>query len=299
MNLLEQVLAYGFGQRALLAALMIGLLNGYVGGYVVMRRAALFAGGLSHTLFPGIAIGALIAGLNPLSALIGATIMAMATGLLATGIASTSRIDREAALAILFTAAFGAGLLILQHLPLYVNIDNYLFGNILAVSDFDLWFVFIAGGVTLSLLILLQRPMLLFVFSEEIAAAQRVPVRCMGLLLAALLVLTMIVSLQAVGTILALGLLVAPAATIYLFSNTPRTILWGAALLGAVAAVISVFISHAANIQTGPCAVITLGGIFLAGYILSPRYGLMALLAKRFHIKAEHHTAEQEPDHAA
>ncbi len=287
MNFLEPVFSYGFGQRAVLAAAMIGFVNGYVGGYVVMRRASLFAGGLSHTLFPGIALGALVAGLNPLSALIGASAMALAAGLAATGISTTSRLDRDAALAILFTAAFGGGLIILQRLPTFVNIEDYLFGNILAVSDFDLWFVFAAGAATVSVLILLQRPILLTVFSEEMAAAQRVPVGAMGFLMAGLLVLTMIASLQAVGAMLALGLLVAPAATLYLYSDSPRAILWGGGALGAGAAVSSVFVSHSANVQTGPCAVVTLGALFLAGYVLSPRYGLMAHWTKRRHLLGE------------
>ena len=297
MMLFEQVFSYGFGCRALLAAVMVGFLNGYMGGYVVMRRASLFAGGLSHTLFPGIALGALIAGLNPVSALIGATIMALVAGLGATSIAATSRVDRDAALAIFFTAAFGAGLIILQHLPVYVDIENYLFGNILAVSDFDLWFMFIAGALTLSILILLQRPMLIFIFSEEMAAAQKVPVVSIGLLQAGLLVLTMITSLQAVGAILALGLLVAPATIMYLFVDSPRAILWGGAGLGSLAAVTSVFISYAVDIQTGPCVVVVLGLIFLLAYICSPKYGLLSKCMKHWHITAKHaESGVSEPD---
>ena len=88
MNIITDILSYEFNQRALLVAIMIGFMNGYVGGYVVLKRGALFAGSLSHTLFPGIALGALIAGLNPYSALIGAFIMAMLIGLSAEGIAA-------------------------------------------------------------------------------------------------------------------------------------------------------------------------------------------------------------------
>ena len=81
MNVISDMMAFEFNQRALLAAVMIGFLNGYVGGYVVLRRGALFAGSLSHTLFPGVALGALIAGLNPYSALLGAFLTAMVIGL--------------------------------------------------------------------------------------------------------------------------------------------------------------------------------------------------------------------------
>lgn len=287
MTIVDAMLDNDFGRRALLAAGVIGFVNGYLGGYVVMRRAALFAGGLTHALFPGIAVGALIAGLNPVSALLGASIAALAVGLGATGIARASRLDRDAALAILFSAAFGGGLIVLQRLPVFVNIEDYLFGNILAVSDFDLWFVYGAGFVVLSILLLLQRPLLLYLFSEEVAASQGVPVARMGYLLAALLVLDMIASLQAVGAMLTLGLLVAPAAILYLYSDNPRFILWGGGALGALAALGGVALSYGLNVQTGAAMAALMGALFLLGFAFSPRYGLASGWFRRYRLRAE------------
>ncbi len=285
MTIWEQLWGYGFSQRALLAAGMIGFVNGYLGGYVVLKRSSLFAGGLTHTLFPGIALGAIVAGLNPLSALVGAVLMALLAGVGSTGIAAVSRIDRDTALAILYTAAFGAGLLILERLGLYVNIENYLFGNILGVGRTDLWFVYLAGGLTMTLLIGFQRPLLLYVFSPEAAASQGVPVKTMAYGLAVLLVLNMVISLQAVGTMLTLGLLIAPAAILYLFCNSVRVILWGGGVLGAVIAVLSVMLSVLTDIQTGPAIVVILGALFLLAFLTSPVYGLAALLLKGLHMR--------------
>jgi len=294
MNVIQEVLSYSFGQRAVLAAAMIGFVNGYLGGYLVLRRDTLFAGALAHTLFPGIAIGALIAGLNPVSALVGAAITALVVGLSATGIAGTSRLDKEAALAILYTAAFGGGLIVLSRLSTYVRIEDYLFGNILAVSDLDLWFVFVAGAITMSTLILLGRPLLLFLFSKDVAATQGVPVTFLAYLLAGLLVLTMITSLQAVGAILTLGLLVAPASILYLYSDSPRAIFWGGGALGAAVSVACVFVSHALNLQTGPTVVVAFGLIFVAAYVMSPRYGLGATILKRRHMLGDRHAEEDK-----
>ncbi len=285
MTAWEQLFGFMFSQRALLAASMIGFVNGYLGGYVVLKRSSLFAGGLTHTLFPGIALGAILAGLNPVSALIGAVFMALLAGVGATGIAAVSRVDRDTALAILYTAAFGGGLLALERLGLYVNIENYLFGNILGVTRMDLWFVYIAGGLTMALLILFQRPLLLYVFSPDAAASQGVPVKTIGYGLAVLLVVNMVLSLQAVGTVLTLGLLIAPAAILYLFSNSVRVILWGGGLLGAVIAVGSVVLSVLHDIQTGPAIVVILGVLFLLAFCLSPVYGLMAVIRKRGHMR--------------
>lgn len=281
---MADILSYQFNQRALLAALMIGFLNGYTGGYVVLRRGALHAGALSHALFPGVAVGALIAGLNPYSALLGAFAMALIIGLSSEGIAFHSRIDRDAALAVLFTAATAGGLLILQRLGTYARVEDYLFGNILRISNWDLWFMFGAGFAVLSILILLQRMLLVFIFSPEMAQAQGIPVKPLDYLLAGVIVVTMVTSLQAVGALLALGLLVAPAATLYLFFNSPRLILWGGGLIGMIVAGASVFFTNWLDVQTGPAMVILLGLFFLAGFILSPRYGLLANVLTRFAI---------------
>jgi ABC-type Mn2+/Zn2+ transport system permease subunit len=272
----QEILSYQFNQRALLAALMIGFLNGYIGGYVVLRKGALFAGALSHTLFPGIAVGALIAGLNPYSALVGAFVMALVVGLGSQGIASNSRIDREAAMAILYTGATAGGLIVLQRLGTYVRVEDYLFGNILRVSNWDLWFMFMTGLVVLSVALLLQRPLLVFIFSNDLAAAHGIPNRRSDYLLAGLVVITMVTSLQAVGALLAIGLLVAPAATMYLFVNSPRAILWGGGIMGMLIAAGSIFITNLLDVQTGPAMVILLAVVFLLGFVLSPRYGLLA-----------------------
>ena len=276
MTSIVDMVHYGFNQRALLAAIMIGFLNGYLGGYIVLRRSSLFAGALSHTLFPGIAIGALIAGLNPVSALIGASITALVIGLLSQSISNHSRVDQNATLAILYTAAFAVGLLILDRIGTYVQIEGYLFGNILGLSNFDLWFAYGSGAIVLSLLILFQRPLLISIFSPDIARTQGIRVKWLDLMLAGLLILTMITSLQAVGSILTLGLLVAPASIFYLFVNSPRALLWGGGLLGALLSCVSIFVSNWLNLQTGAAIVLVLGIAFLAAFILSPRYGLLS-----------------------
>ena len=285
MEMLAEIWSYEFNRRAILAAAMIGFLNGYIGGYVVLRKGSLFAGALSHTLFPGIAVGALVAGLNPYSALIGAFLMALVVGLGSQGVASHSRIDREAAMAIFYTAATAGGLLILERLGSFVRVEDYLFGNILRVSDWDLWFMFAAGFFVLTIAILWQRSLLIFIFSPDLAEAQGIPRRRMDYLIAALVVITMVASLQAVGALLALGLLVAPAATLYLFFDSPRKIMWGGGFAGMIIAVGAVILTNRIDVQTGPAMVILLALFFLLGFTLSPRYGLLARLRAGKHVR--------------
>jgi len=262
MEELFNTLSYTFNQRALLAAAMAGFLNGFFGAYVVLRRKALFAGALSHTLFPGIALAALLSSINPVSALIGSVATALAVSCGAQSAARRTRTDINTVLAVLWTAAFAGGLLVLKGLNTYINIEHYLFGNILSVSNLDIIFIFIAGYIVCSIVILLQRKIILMAFSSDDAIAQGINVAALDYLMAGLLVIVMVTSLQAVGTILTLGLLVAPAAIIALFVNSPRAMFWLGGIAGAALASLSLFISNALNIQTGALIVLLLGALF-------------------------------------
>lgn len=276
METLLDTLDYTFNQRALLSALLIGFLNGFFGAYVVLRRAALAAGALANTLFPGVALGVLLAGFTPLSALLGALFVALLVGMGSQWLAANTRADLNTLLAVFWTAAFAGGLIILQSIATPVDLNAFLFGNILGVSDSDLVFIFTAGFLVLSVVILLQRPLLLMMFSPPVARTQGVAVSRLDLLMAAMLVLVMITSLQAVGTLLALGLLVAPAAILMLFTESPRILFWGGGLLGAGVASISVFLANALNVLTGALIVILLAILYLMALFLSPRYGLLS-----------------------
>ena len=276
MNDLSELLGYAFNQRALLAAAVIGLVNGYLSGYVVLRRSALFTGALANTMFPGITVGFILFGVSALSAFIGGLAVSMLIGLAAVGLATRTRVDKDSALAILWTGAFAAGLLMHDHLHLHVKIQDYLFGNILGLSNSDLWYTLIAGALTLALLVTLERPLMLFAFDPDVAASQGVPVRKMDYLLMGLLVLMMVTSIQAVGVILALGLMVAPGAILYLLVNSPRAMLWGGGLLGATLAVLSILLSNLFDLRTGATMVVVLASAFILTTLLSPRYGVFS-----------------------
>ena len=97
-----------------------------------------------------------------------------------------------------------------------------------------------------------------------------------GDMLMTLMVLGLVTSLQAVGCILSLSLLVAPASIVYLFTNSPRTLFWGGGILGAFAAGFAIFLSSWLDIRTGATIVLLLGVLFMVGFLVSPRHGLLA-----------------------
>ncbi len=272
---------HAFNQKALLAGALIGFANSYLSGYVVLRKSALMVGSLSHALLPGIAVGIMVAGFTALSAFVGALVAALMVGLGAVLVSRTSRIDGNTALAILYTSAFSAGVILLDRIPERVDLDDWLFGNILGLSDGDLWAAFMISALVLGVLTLCQRPLLLSLFEPSVAASQGVPVRTMLYLLMGLTILALVTSLQAVGCVLSLGLLVAPAATVYQFANSPRLLFWGGGVLGALTAVAAVILSNLLDVRTGAVIVLLLGLEFLTAYLLSPKYGILTSLRNR------------------
>jgi ABC-type Mn2+/Zn2+ transport system permease subunit len=270
------LLDYSFNQRALLTAIIIGFFSGSVGSFVVLRRAALFAGELSHTLFPGIVVASLIAGIvSPGVALIGAFLSSLFIASVSQSVSLNPRMDRNTSLAVFYTAFFGLGLLLLDYLPTYISLRDYLFGNILAVSSQDLWFAYGIAFVIISLLILFQRPIFISIASPEIAKSMGINILIIELCLTAATVGALVSSVQTIGTILSLGLLVGPAACLHLFLESPRQIFWCSGFLGASIAILSLILSNIWNMQTASLTVLLIGCIFILSLLFSPKYGFI------------------------
>ncbi len=276
-------------RRALVGGALIGFTNGFLGTFIVLRRMSLMADALSHSMLPGLALGLLVAGgLSASGLFLGGITAAFLVALGAMLLARTSRLKEDASLAILYTVAFSAGVVLLQFVPTPVDLKHWLFGDILGIGDADLW---IAYGVTLAVvpgLLLVLRPLVLTLFDPMVARSQGVKVDALHVLLIAASVLAMISSAQAVGVILMLGLLVAPAATLYLLSDNFSTMLWGGAALGTVGSVLGLVLSYRfEKVPSGAAIVLVLGVCFLAAWAFGPRYGLLARLRKRRHFHEE------------
>jgi ABC-type Mn2+/Zn2+ transport system permease subunit len=267
-----------FYQRALAAALLIGFANGFFSGFVVLRRNALSVSALSHTMLPGIAFGILITGaLTQASAFVGALFAALMVGLGSVAVARGNRVAQGTALAVIYTSAFAAGVAILPRLDTRQELEHWLFGDIMAVGNSDLWIAFGTGAFTLITANLLMRPLLLTLFEPNVAAAQGVPVRFMHYLQFTLLVLALVSSLQAVGCVLSVGMLIAPAATVSLLTDKTTALFWGGGAIGGGGAIAGVLLAASLGLAPGPVIVMLLGVLFLAAWIFSPKYGVLAL----------------------
>jgi manganese transport system permease protein len=288
IDFLREIWGEEFMRRALVGGAMIGFTNGFLGAFIVLRRMSLMADALSHSMLPGLAIGLMIVGALKVGALfLGGIIAAFFVALGAMLLARASRIKEDTSLAILYTFAFSVGGLLLQLTPTKVDLRHYLFGNVLGLANEDLWIAYGVALVVIPGLLLVQRPMVLTLFDAAVARSQGVRVGLMQLVLVAASVLTMISSAQAVGVILMLGLLVTPAATMYLLTDNFSRMMWGGAVLGTSSTVAGLLVSYRFDVPSGAAIVIILFAIFLATFVLSPRYGLLARFRKRRHFHEE------------
>lgn len=273
-----------FMQRAFFGCALIGFTNGCLSVFIVLRRLALMADALAHSLLPGLAVAILLFGLAPAGLFFGALVAALIVAAGTQLIARTSRIKEDTSLGLLFACAFSLGLVLLSLSPVRIELHHYLFGNILGLADSDLWVIYGIGLLVLPLLVALERPLFLTMFEPSIAASQGIRVGALNYLLMGALVLSMISSLQAVGVVLALGLLVAPAATIYLFSDSFSALFWGGGILGAVGSCAGLALSYWLDLPSGACIVLLLGVIFLVSLLCSPRYGVLSRFFRRRHL---------------
>src|SRR4030095_3948317 len=280
MDWLIDPFTHEYMQRALFGGVLIGFTNGFLGAFVVLRRLALMADSLSHSMLPGLALGVMFFGLSLSALFVGGLFAALFVALGAQVVARSSRLKEDTALAILYTVAVSLGLVLLTFVKTRVSLNHYLFGNILGLADSDLWLAYGVALIAVPLLAALQRPYLLLLFEPAVARSQSIRTGLLNLLLIILLVVTMVSSVQAVGVILMLGLLIAPAATVYLLCDSFPAMLWGGGAIGAIGSMGGLVLSYRiSNLPSGAAIVLVLGAIFVVAWIFSPRYGLIRRFA--------------------
>jgi len=267
--LLPEPLDLPLYQRAFLATLVIGFANGFTSALVLLHRSPLKLTALSHSLLPGIAIAAWLVGLGVVSAFVGSVVTALMIGLLTILISQRTRISDDTVLAVLYTGAFALGIIVLNKIGAAQELDHWLLGNILGLSDLDLWMSFVVGLLAVGVLSLYNRAILLTLFDPEVARSLGVRVRLLNYGVFALLILVLVTTLQAVGCILAIGLIVTPAATVRPFVQSATSLFFASGLLGAVAATAGLWLGYHFDQPAGASIVVTLSGCFLVSALVS------------------------------
>lgn len=280
MHWITDPLANEFMVRALVAATFIGLTCSIVGVFVVLRNLSFIGDGLAHASFAGI----VIAYLMKMNLYVGGLIVAVATAVGIGSIAKRSELSLDAAIGVLFTAAFALGVLLMSRARSYAtDLQDFLFGNILGVDRLDIILVVALAALVLAIVILLYKELLFSSFDPVMAQASGLPTDFLYYLLLVLLAVTIIVSLQAAGIVLVAALLVTPAATAYQLTTRFGPMMIVSAIVGVASAVGGLYASYYLDAASGATIVLSATACFFLAMLFSPRRRslLSAVLASR------------------
>ncbi|GAB3281101.1 metal ABC transporter permease [Actinocorallia lasiicapitis] len=261
------MLSYDFMQRALLAAVLIGLAAPAVGTFIVQRRLALLGDGIGHIALTGVAFGLVTSTSPVLGAVVVSALGAIAIELLR----SRGRTGGDVALALLFYGGLAGGVLVTNFAPggSTSNLLAYLFGSISSVSATDLWVIGGLVAAVLAVLAVFGRELFLLCQDEEVARASGLPVRFLSILLAVTAALTIVVAMRVVGLLLVSALMVVPVAASQQMTRGFKATAALAMVFGVVAAVGGLagsyqFSTGEVNISPGPAIVLVALVLFAA-----------------------------------
>ncbi len=263
---------YPFMLRALLASMMVGVICPVLGTYVVLRGMAFFGDALAHIILPGVVVAFMLGWPLATGALIAGVLAALVIG----AISRRTEIKEDTAVGVVFAGAFALGVALLSLQRSYaVDLAHILFGNLLGVSNQDLWLTAGLGGLALLVVFLFYKEFLVLSFDPILAATLRLRVNLFQNLLMLLIAVVIVVSIKAVGVALVLAMLVTPAASAYLLTHRlPAMMLIGAGI-GAVSALAGLYISFYWGIASGPSIVLVETLIFGLVFFFAPRRGVL------------------------
>lgn len=269
-------LTLDFMWRALLVATVAGLVCAVLSCWLTLIGWSLMGDAVSHAVLPGVVLAYIVGA--PFS--IGAFIFGCGAVALIGLVRGTSRVKEDAAIGVVFTGLFALGVVLISRTPSQTDLFHILFGNVLGVSDADIYQVVGIGAVTLLVLLLKRRDLMLYAFDRVHAHAIGLNPRLLGGLLLGLLALTVVVALQAVGIVLVVAMLITPGATAYLLTDRFERMLVIAGAVSVLCSVLGTYVSFHADLSPGGTIVVAQTVSFALAYLFAPRRGVVTRLIR-------------------
>src|SRR4028118_2387993 len=271
LNWLIEPLNYEFMRNAIAVGILVGILCPVVGTYLIVQRMALLGDVIAHAVLPGLAIGFFLG----VDILLGAFISGVFSTFVIAWIRSQSRVKADAAMALTFSSFFALGITLITLLKSKIDLDSLLFGDILGVTITDVQRTAIITIIILLLVKLFYKELLFYTFDKLGAQALGFPVNALHFGLMAAITLTIVASMQTVGVVLVISLLVGPGITAYLLVKELHLMMGIGAMLGIITTITGVYSSYYLNIPSGPAIVLVTFGLFLLSILFSPSQGIL------------------------
>jgi ABC-type Mn2+/Zn2+ transport system permease subunit len=269
---LLQPFQYGFMIEALLVGALVGAVCAVFSCYLVLKGWSLMGDAISHAVLPGV-VGAYMLGLPvPLGAFVSGLFCAAATG----WIKANSRIKEDTVMGIVFTGLFALGLVMFTKVETEAHLSHILFGNILGIERDDMIQTVVTALIALAVILLMRRDLLLYCFDASHARSIGLNSTRLHYVMLALLAATIVASIQAVGIILVVAMLVTPGCTARLLTDRFDRMLLIAAASSVLASCLGVYVSFFINGATGACIVLSQSLLFVLAFVFGPKHGLLA-----------------------
>ena len=278
IDLVTGPMAYGFMQRGMLAALMVGVVCAVMGTFVVLKGLAFIGDAVSHAAFPGLVIAFMLG----IPLYVGGSVAAVGTALAIGWVARNSGLRFDTAVGVLFAGTFAFGVMLLSTVKGYTgDLLGYLLGNVLGITQGDLIQLAVLGLLVLLVVAVLRKELLYATFDPLGAAASGLRVGPLEYLLLALLGVTIVVGIQTVGIILVVAMLVTPAATAQLVVTRFDRLVLLAVALAIVSVIGGLYVSFYWNLAAGATIVMFETLLFALALLLGPRTGILRLRRER------------------
>jgi manganese/iron transport system permease protein/iron/zinc/copper transport system permease protein len=284
--LTELQLNYGHVIKPLIVGTLVSIVCSVIGCFIVLRRMSFLADAIAHSMLAGVIGGYLLMKiLTGNEAKLGALLVgAILAGIVTVGmvgfVTKVSRLKEDTAIGIMYTGIFALGALVISIKAVgnlvHIDIYHYVIGNVVSVSDADLWLLAGVTAIVSSVVILFYRQLQLTSFDPIMAASIGIPVLAMDYLLTACASLVVVSGVQIAGVILVIGLVITPAATAYLLTDRLDRMIVVAALIGIVGFWLGFLVATLLGADPGPAVIVTMTAMFLLTLVFAPRYGILA-----------------------
>jgi ABC-type Mn2+/Zn2+ transport system permease subunit len=279
-DVIREPWTFEFMRRGLIAAVIISIVSGVVGSFVVLRGMAFIGDALPHASFGGVAIAFALGANLHLGGAIAVVLCALLIGFL-----GRRRLVRyDTAIGLTFAGAFALGILIVSRQEGYVvDLFGFVFGNVLGVTWTDIWITAVVGILIVGAVFLFYKELLFTAYDPTMAAASGVPVAAMEYGLLILIGLAVVIALKVMGIVLVLAMLVAPAASAQLLTRRLSAMMLAASAIGAASSVIGLYVAWYLDASASAAVVLTATGAFILTALLAPEKGIVS----QWRIKAE------------
>lgn len=261
---MNELLAYTFVQRGLIGAAITGASCSLIGVFVVLRGMSYIGSGIAHGCLAGVAL-AFLMGWNPLLlSMLSALVMVILIELLN----RNSQLKMDTSIGVMFSFALALAVLFIGMLKKYTpEIMTYLFGNLLRVTTQDLWAMGLVGFIVMLVILLFFKELQFSTFDAEKAELSGIPAALISIMLSVLMALTIVVSLQAVGELLVLALIILPASTALQLTTSLKKMIWISITLGVSASLTGLIAAFYLDAPSGSTIVMLLGVAFFAAIL--------------------------------